>query len=510
MSKIEKKSRRVILVIRDGWGLRKEKKDNAIALAKTPFSDSLLKSSFTTVDASSGAVGLPDGYQGNSEVGHITIGAGRIINQSLVNINESIKNKSFFKKKPFLEVANRCKKNKSAVHIIGLLQKEGVHSHLDHLYAILDFCKKEKLDRVYIHAITDGRDSPVNFGKKYLKELSLRLKKIGIGEIVTISGRYYAMDRDNRWERTELAYRAIAEGYSNDYYKNPLKKIEECYKAMETDEFIKPSVKKEYDGIKRGDAVIFFNFRTDRTRQLTKSLTDKDFSFFKRKYVSVYFVAMTKYYNDLRGKVLFKDNSVKKILGEVISKKGKKQLRISETEKYAHVTFFFNNQREKPFLNEERVLVSSPKVPTYDIAPEMSIRKLSARVIKELKNQKYDLIILNLVNADMVGHSAKIEPIISAIEAVDRETEKIAKAAVLSEYNVVITADHGNAEDQSLKWKTSHTNNPVSLSVIDSSGKHVKLKEKGGLKDVAPTILDLMKIEKPKEMIGQSLILKKN
>jgi 2,3-bisphosphoglycerate-independent phosphoglycerate mutase len=494
---------KVIFIIRDGWGYRKEKKDNAIFSAKTPNTDYLEKNYPTTLIKAAGeAVGLPRGYQGNSEVGHITIGSGRIVRQNLTLINDAIREGAFFKNKKFLKAISNCKKKKSQLHIAGLLQKEGVHAHTSHLYALLDLCKKEKFKDVFIHVITDGRDSPVNKSKEYLGDLEKKIKKVGLGEIVSMSGRYYAMDRDNRWERTKKTYNAIVEGRSKDSFDKPLAQIKDCYKKGETDEFIVPRIKKGYEGLKDGDSFIFYNFRSDRPRQLTKAIIAKDFNKWRRAQKDVFFVPMTDYYKDIKNPA-FKENKVKNILGEIVSQKGVRQLRISETEKYAHVTFFFNNQREKPFNLEDRILIPSLKIATYDLSPEMKARAIAIRVVKELKSEKYGFVVVNLVNADMVGHSGDKKAIKRAVEEVDRESYKIVKEALLRDYNVFLFADHGNAEDQRLERNTSHTTNPVKLTFVSS--KKIKKIKKGELKDIAPTVLEIMGIKKPKEMEGESL-----
>jgi 2,3-bisphosphoglycerate-independent phosphoglycerate mutase len=335
--------------------------------------------------------------------------------------------------------------------------------------------------------------------------LCRKVKQIGFGEIVTISGRYYAMDRDKRWERTKKAYQAIVEGDTKEKFNDPLKEIKKCYKKGETDEFIIPKAKKEYDGFKEGDSVIFYNFRSDRPRQLTQAIIERNFTHWKRKKLSVFFVSMTSYYRSLRN-VAFKKKKEKNILGEVISKKGMKQLRISETEKYPHVTFFFNNQEEKPFLGETRLMVPSLRIPTYDLRPKMKAGVIAKKAVEEIKKNKYSFIVINLVNADMVGHTAKKEAIIEAVETVDRETDKIVQAGMKDGYTIFIFADHGNAEDQRPQWATSHTINPVKLTVVSTEKK--KLKKGGGLQDIAPTALAVLGIKKPKEMTGDSLFLK--
>ncbi len=501
-----KKKQKVILIIRDGWGFRKEKKFNAVLESKTPIDDKLRKKYPNVIlKAAENAVGLPKGYQGNSEVGHLTIGSGRIINQSLARINESIKNKSFFNKKELLDAIRNCKKNKSHLHLMGLLQKEGVHAHIEHLFALLELCKKENFKDVFVHVFTDGRDSPPRKGKVYLKELIEKINSLKTGKIVTICGRYYAMDRDKRWQRTQKAYNAIVKGKSESKFKCPLKKINECYRKKETDEFIYPSVEENYSGIKSNDSIIFYNLRTDRPRQLTQAIVEKKFKGWKRKKQNVFFVAMTDYYKPMNAEVVFKEIEIKNTLGEVLSEKGKKQLRISETEKYSHVTFFFNGQKEKTLSGEKRIMIPSPKVATYDKKPEMSIVKLTLETIKEIVKNEHDLIVLNLVNADMVGHSGEKKAIIKAVEFVDQAVGKIVKKGIENNYNVLVFADHGNAEDQRKEWKTSHTLNPVPF-VLVSQRKELKLKKNKGLKDVAPTVLDLMEIKKPKEMQGDSII----
>ncbi len=490
---------KVILIIRDGWGYRKEKELNAISKAKT-FVDDKLKEKYpwTLLKSSGEAVGLPQGYQGNSEVGHLTIGSGRIIEQSLMRINKAIKDGSFFKNKALIKTLKNCQKNNSCLHIIGLLQKEGVHSHLDHLFALLDFCQREKFNKVFIHLVTDGRDAPVKKSKDYLKELNEKMKKVKIGEIVTVSGRYYAMDRDKRWERTKKAYQAIIEGKSKEVFKDPLIRIKESHKKQVTDEFIIPSIKEGYRGVQDDDSIIFYNLRTDRPRQLTQAILEKDFKPWKRKKPRVFFTAMTNYYNSMKAEALFKEQKIKNVLGEVLSKNKIKQLRISETEKYPHVTFFFNGQREKPYPGEERILISSPKVKTYDEKPEMSIRKIVFRVKKEINKDRYQFILINLVNADMVGHTGDKKAIIEAVQAVDKAVGEILDCGFLKNYSFLIFADHGNAEDQREEWRTSHTINPVPFILI--SKKELNLKRKGGLKNIASTVLKLMQIKKPKEM----------
>ena len=497
----------VILIIRDGWGYRQASADNYIKQAKTPNDDQYLKTYPNTLIKSSGLeVGLLPGYQGNSEVGHMTMGAGRIIYQSLPKIHSAIHDVSFFKNSAFLKALTNCQKNKSSLHLIGLLQTQGVHSHMDHLFALLDLCKKNNFKNVYIHAITDGRDAPTTESLKHIKKLQAKIKQLGFGEIATVCGRYYAMDRDTRWDRTKSAYDAIALGKA-EAYDNAATQIKSCHKNNEFDEFIKPSKLKTYTGINKNDSIIFFNFRTDRTRQLTQALCEKKFSGFKRQLIPVLFVAMTQYYKPMNGLIAFPNISLDNLLGEVIAKNNYRQLRISETEKYAHVTFFFNSQKEKPSKYEDRVLIKSPRVATYDLQPEMSVKKISQRLVKEIKRQYYDFVVVNLVNCDMVGHTAKRTAIITAVEAVDKATGEIVAAGLKNNYTSIVFADHGNAEDKGKKCATSHTTNPVPLTIIspDLALQKITLKKNLGLEDIAPTVLKIMKLKKPKEITGQSL-----
>lgn len=496
----------VVLIIRDGWGYSKSRKGNLILKAKTPINDSLVKKYPNTLLKANGeAVGLPKGYQGNSEVGHMTIGAGRVIFQSLPRINKAIKDNSFFKNVAFNKAIDNCIKNNSFLHLISLIQEEGVHSHLSHLIALLDLCKKRKFKNVLIHAITDGRDAPPKNSEKYIKKLQRKIKSLGFGKIVTISGRYYAMDRDCRWERTKEYFDCIKNGICKFKYRNVLDGINFSYTQGATDEFIHPQKLDDYSGIKNKDSIIFVNFRTDRTRQLSQALIEKTFNHFNRSPFTGCFVAMTQYYNPMKALVAFKDNLPSKCLGEIISDNDIEQLRISETEKYAHVTFFFNGQLEKPFKKEQRILIPSPKVATYDLKPEMSALEIAEKTIEGIKKKKYGLIVVNLVNGDMVGHTGSYKAIERGLETVDKATGKIVDSALSNDYAILITADHGNAECKTGIYETSHTINPVPLILV--SDKKVKLK-KGGLADIAPTILKLMGIKIPKEMTGKSLITK--
>ncbi|MEM4598175.1 MAG: 2,3-bisphosphoglycerate-independent phosphoglycerate mutase [Candidatus Diapherotrites archaeon] len=501
--------RKIIMVIRDGWGYNPKKEGNAIANAKTPNTNFLMKNFPNTLLCCSGeAVGLPEGYQGNSEVGHMTIGSGRILFQPMVRIDKAINSGDFFKNKAFKAAAENCKKHCSAMHLIGLLQSEGVHSHERHLFALLEFCKRESLKDVYIHAILDGRDAPPTDGIKHIKLLKEKIKDLGIGNIATISGRYFTMDRDKRWDRTKKAYDCIVSALAEEEFNDAEKKVSECYASGETDEFIKPRKRFGYSGVKDNDSIIFFNFRTDRPRQLTQAIVEKEFTEWERKPLKVCFVAMTQYYSPMNALVAFEDQPLTNLLGEVISKAGIKQLRISETEKYAHVTFFFNGQNEKPFEGEDRILIDSPKVATYDLKPEMSAYEVTERLVKEIESQKYGFIVVNLVNGDLVGHTGVWEACIKAAEAVDDCLGKICEAGLKNKYTIFVFSDHGNLEDKSPAFSTSHTTNKVPFILVSEEPmlKRARLLKNKGLQDVAPTALALMGLPKPKEMTGENII----
>ena len=505
---VKKRGSKVILVIRDGWGFRSSHRDNAVFSAKTPNTDFLMANyPNVLIDASGEAVGLPSGYQGNSEVGHMTIGSGRVVLQSMVRINKSIKDGSFFSIPEFLSAINNCKRHGSSLHIAGLLQEEGVHSHINHLFALLDLCKFENFSSVKLHLFTDGRDAPVTASLKHLMSVSKKLKELGFGVIESISGRYFAMDRDNRWERTRKAYDCVvnAQGVK---FSDVFSSVKESHDAGVSDEFIVPRCHESYQGLKKNDSFIFFNFRTDRTRQLTKAIVEPLFSGWFRKRVKVFFVAMTLYYKGMNCEVAFKEQKLTNLLGSVVSSGGLRQLRISETEKYAHVTFFFNGQVEKPFRREDRILINSPKVATYDLLPEMSARGVTDSLVKEIKKDKYDLIVVNLVNGDMVGHTGNVDAIVKAVETVDSCVGQIVTNGLNNGYDLFVFADHGNAEDQRKEWRTSHTINPVPFIVVSNRKelRHCVLKKGMGLKDVAPTTLKVLGIARPVEMSGESII----
>jgi len=496
---------KVILLIRDGWGYRKSTVKNAICSANPKFHNYLIKNyPNILINASGEAVGLPKGFQGNSEVGHLTLGSGRIILQSLEKINQAINSQEFFSNKELLAAMNNTKEFGSTLHIMGLLQTQGVHSHIDHLKALIKMAKINGVKKLLIHCFTDGRDAPVNEGITHLKGIIKLLKKEKVGSIASISGRYYAMDRDKRWDRTKKAYDCIILGQASEF-TNSAKALEAKYKMGETDEFVTPMKLKGYEGIKENDSIIFFNYRTDRPRQLTQAIIEPGFSGFERVYKKVFFVGMTNYYESKNFKAAYTYVEPKNLLGEIVSNKGLRQLRISETEKYAHVTFFFNGQLETPFIGEDRILIPSPKVATYDLEPKMSAPLIAEELVKNINQKEYDFIAVNLVNCDMVGHTGKTKAIITAVNAVDEATEKIVKAGLNKNYAIIVMADHGNAEDQTIKWKTSHTINPVPFILVANNMKNVILKNNTGLKDVAPTILKLLNINKPVDMTGEPI-----
>lgn len=503
----------VMLIVLDGWGIGKEYEGNAIHLAETPIFDRLMKEyPNTTVEASGLAVGLPEGQMGNSEVGHLNIGSGRIVYQELTKITKAIEDGDFFNKKEFLDAINNAKENNSKLHIMGLVSNGGVHSHNTHLYALLELCKRQDFEDVYIHAFLDGRDVPPKIGKQHLIELEEKIEEIGVGKIATVSGRYYAMDRDKRWERTKLAYDALVLGNGKkDTF--PVEAVQRSYDEGINDEFVIPTIITEKGNpratIDSGDSIIFFNFRPDRARQITRAIVDEDFDGFERdKKVDTFYVTMTEYDRTIENvQVAFKTEKPENTLGEYISSLGLNQLRIAETEKYAHVTFFFNGGREEPYENEDRALIPSPKVATYDLKPEMSAIEVKEEVINRLNMDKYDLIILNFANSDMVGHTGVVEAAVKAVETVDSCLGEIIDLLIKKNGKAIITADHGNAEmlidEKDNSPITAHTTNKVPLIMIGEG--NVKLKE-GILADLAPTILDMMGLEKPVEMTGQSLI----
>lgn len=504
-----------VLIILDGWGIRREKKHNAILEAKTPFFNQLLQTyPHTEIEASGLAVGLPEGIMGNSEVGHMNLGAGRIVYTGLSQIYQAIEDRSFFENKALLLACEQAKKNNSSLHLMGLLSDGAVHSHQDHLYALLDLAKMSGVKEVFVHAFMDGRDTPPASGLHYISQLEEVMKKKGIGKIASISGRFYAMDRDKRWERIEKAFEAIA-GISEKKEKSAHRALEESYAHGVTDEFVIPvtitNTKGEAVGpVSDSDSIIFFNFRADRAREMTQVFTDSSFNGFHKKVspkIGAY-VCMALYDEKFNLPVAFQANFPKKVFGEIVSEKKLRQLRIAETEKYAHVTFFFSGGREEVFPGEERILIPSPReVPTYDLKPEMSALKITQEVLKKLSD--FDVIIMNFANPDMVGHTAQENPITKAIETVDSCLSQIVTQVLNLGGNVVITADHGNAEenvDANGNPHTAHTLNPVPFILVSNHFKKASLQNGGRLCDVAPTLLQIMGIEKPIEMTGKSLI----
>ncbi|MCB9359338.1 2,3-bisphosphoglycerate-independent phosphoglycerate mutase [Candidatus Woesearchaeota archaeon] len=503
----------IVVMIRDGWGFREQAEANGPVKANTPFTDEMMeKYPKVLIDASGEAVGLPDGYMGNSEVGHMTIGSGRIIYQAMVRINKEIESGSFFENKAFLDVISHCKAKNMPLHLIGLVQIAGVHAHLNHLLALLDLCKKQDFSNVLVHVISDGRDSQVQDTVKHTETLISKMNELGVGKIATISGRYYAMDRDKRWDRTKKAYDAIVKAESEATFGDPIKAFNDSYSKDVTDEFIIPMHADWYKGIEADHGVIFFNFRTDRTRQLTKALIEDEFEGWERSPIDVKFVAMTDFYNPMssRAVVAYTPQSLKNLLGDAVADAGLRQLRISETEKYAHVTFFFNGQVEEPKKNEDRVLINSPKVATYDLKPEMSVYELCDRLCEEIDKDIYDMIVVNFVNGDMVGHTGVWEAVVKACEAVDACVEKACKKILEKDGVALVFADHGNCEEMEGMYKTSHTINPVHLLVVSNDPALQKgtleLPTGKGLKDIAPTALKLLGVEKPDEMSGESMI----
>ena len=502
--------RPVVLCIMDGFGINPGAKGNAIEAANTPNLTKLFKENpFTTIGASGLDVGLPDGQMGNSEVGHTNIGAGRVVYQMLVKISKSIQDGEFFNIKVLKDAMENCKKNGTALHLMGLLSDGGVHSHIEHLFGLLEMAKREGLDKVYVHCIMDGRDVSVTSGVGFIKDLQAEMAKLGTGKIASISGRYYAMDRDFAWDRVEKAYSAMVygEGVMNS---DPVKAMEESYANGVTDEFIVPTVVDKDGMIKGGDSVVFFNFRPDRARQITRAFVDEKFDGFERRngFFPVKFVCMTQYDETMPNvTVAFPPEELKMTMGEYLASKHMTQLRIAETQKYAHVTFFFNGGEEKTFDGEDRILIQSPDVPTFDLQPEMSAYPVCDAFAEKIKSGKYDVVILNFANCDMVGHTGVFEAAVKAVEAVDECVGRVVDAAVSMGGAVIITADHGNADKMigdDGKPFTPHSTNPVPFCVV---GYDCKLKETGRLADIAPTMLKILDLPQPPEMTGESMII---
>jgi 2,3-bisphosphoglycerate-independent phosphoglycerate mutase len=515
---MSKKTKPIVLTVLDGWGYRAETKGNAIALARKPAYDELLRKFPSTLIHTSGPyVGLPDGQMGNSEVGHMNMGAGRIVHMDITRIDLLIANKQLQSVALFQQAMERGREKQ--LHFIGLLSDGGVHSHIQHLFALLEMAKRQKVERVFVHCFMDGRDTPPHSGRDFVKLLQEKMRELGVGEIATLVGRYYAMDRDNRWERIELAYRAVVHGDADTRTDDPVTALEKSYQQDVTDEFIKPIVVTKGQGdaakavgeIRDGDAVIFFNFRADRARQMTFALAAPDFDKFTdaRRPRNLFYVAMTQYDKNWPWlKFVISPEKLEQILAQVFAELDYKNLRCAETEKYAHVTYFFNGGVEKPFAGEERILVPSPKVATYDLKPEMSAAGITETVVKALEKGEFDAIIMNYANADMVGHSGKLESAIQAVEAVDAGLSRIYQELQARGGTWIITADHGNAEmmvdPNTGGAHTYHTTNPVPFILV-SDDDRVSLKPGGSLRDIAPTMLGVLGQRQPADMTGTDL-----
>lgn len=498
------------IIIMDGFGIRADKRGNAIAEEGTPNIKKLIeKYPHTQIEASGKAVGLPAGQMGNSEVGHLNLGAGRVVYQDISLIDHAIETGEFFRNEAFLAAAQNVKKNGSAMHLVGLTSDGGVHSHIEHLYALLKFCKDEGLGKVYVHCVTDGRDVPPDSAREYVKKVEAKAAEIGVGKVATVVGRYYYMDRDNRWERVKLGYDCVFAGVGA-HYTNADAGIAASYAAGKYDEFIEPVVVDGYEGVKEGDSLIFYNFRSDRAREITRAAIYPDFAEFEREggYKKITYVGMTQYDATFTGLyTAFAPKKIVNTLGEYLASIGKTQARVAETEKYAHVTFFFNGGVEAPNKNEERILVPSPKVATYDLKPEMSAPEVTEKALGAVGN--VDVLIMNFANCDMVGHTGVFNAAVKAVKAVDDGVGKVVDAVLKTGGTALILADHGNAELMSFDDGapcTAHTTNPVPFIVAGEKYVGRKLGTGGALCDVAPTLLDVMGVAKPVEMEGKSLV----
>lgn len=504
-------NKKVILMILDGWGKSPDPKVSAIDNARTPFIDSLYtKYPNASLRTDGLHVGLPEGQMGNSEVGHMNLGAGRIVYQDLVKVNLAVKNNTLQNEPMLIEAFTYARTHNKSVHFLGLVSDGGVHSHINHLFGLIDAANKFGLENTFIHAFTDGRDVDPKSGYGFITDLEKHIENTPT-QLASVTGRYYAMDRDNRWERIKLAYDALVYGKGEPSNNIP-KSIHKSYENDITDEFIKPIIKVDNNNkpiapISEGDVVVFFNFRTDRGRQLTQALTQEDFHEYNMHQLNLHYVTLTNYDETFKGiNVVFKKDNLKETLGEVLEKHHKKQIRIAETEKYPHVTFFFSGGREAPFIGEQRILCNSPKVATYDLKPEMSAFELKDALIPELEKSDVDFVCLNFANGDMVGHTGVMEAAIKACEAVDKCVEEVVNSALKNNYTTLLIADHGNCEtmiNQDGSPNTAHTTNPVPIILIDKDLKNIK---DGILGDIAPTILDLIGIEKPKAMTQNSLL----
>lgn len=506
-------------MILDGYGLNDNRTGNAVAQAQTPVMDRLMAEyPFVKGNASGLAVGLPDGQMGNSEVGHLNMGAGRIVYQDLTKITKAIQDGDFFENKALLAACENVKANNSSLHMFGLVSDGGVHSHNEHIYGLLELAKRQGIEKVYVHCFLDGRDTPPASGKEYVEQLEEKMKEIGVGQVASVMGRYYAMDRDNRWERVEKAYNALVKGIGETAQSGPAG-IQASYDAETTDEFVLPTVVMK-DGapvatIKDNDSIIFYNFRPDRAREITRVFCDDNFEGFNRgPRVKTTYVCFTEYDVTIENKqVSFVKEEITNTFGEFLAEKGLKQARLAETEKYAHVTFFFNGGVEEPNEGEDRILVKSPKVATYDLQPEMSAYEVCEKLVESIKSGKYDVIIINFANPDMVGHTGVEAAAIKAIEAVDECVGKAVDAVKDVDGQMFICADHGNAEqlidDETGEPFTAHTTNPVPFILVNADPAY-KLREGGCLADIAPTLIELMGLEQPAEMTGKSLLVKSN
>ncbi|AGY58318.1 2,3-bisphosphoglycerate-independent phosphoglycerate mutase [Gloeobacter kilaueensis] len=508
----------VVLVILDGWGERDEADGNAIAAAQTPVFDALKASyPFTRIQTSGKAVGLPRGQMGNSEVGHLNIGAGRIVPQELVRISDAVEDGSLLTNPALVELCRTIRARKGKLHAVGLVSDGGVHSHIEHLFGLLDLAKQQGCDNLYIHAFSDGRDTPPTSGIAYFGQLQERIAQVGIGTIATLGGRYFGMDRDRRWDRIAQAYRVMTET-GEGTGKSAVQTLSESYEAGITDEFIVP-VRLAAGAIEPGDGLIFFNFRPDRARQLTRAFLQPDFEGFVRPYLDpLGFVSFTQYDATLPTAVAFPPQSLDNLLGQVIARQGLRQFRIAETEKYAHVTYFFNGGIEAALPGEDRLMVQSPLVPTYDLKPQMAALEVTTQAVSAITSRQYALVVINYANPDMVGHTGNFQAAIQAVQTVDTCLGRLLTACVAAGGTLLVTADHGNAElmwdEQGRPW-TAHTTNPVPFILIESEGLKipgwgtaVALREGGNLGDIAPTILDLLGIAQPPEMTGRSLLQK--
>jgi 2,3-bisphosphoglycerate-independent phosphoglycerate mutase len=515
---VSKAGRPLVLTILDGWGICDTVEGNAIVCARLPAYNHLWQRyPHTVLSASGEAVGLPEGQMGNSEVGHLNIGAGRVVYQELTRINRAIRDRSLFQNPVLVDAMHRAREKDQGVHLMGLLSDGGVHSHINHLLALMDLAREQGVENLYLHCFLDGRDVPPANAKEYIIQIQQKIKEIGLGKIATVMGRYYAMDRDKRWERVEKAYRAMVYG---EGIKAPFPQVavEQSYEKRITDEFVEPTVIVDETGrpigkIQSGDSVIFFNFRADRAREITRAFVDADFAGFDRgkNPPQVHYVCMTQYDATIEAPIAYPPQNLDRTLGQVLAHHGLKQLRIAETEKYAHVTFFFNGGVEEPNPGEDRLLIPSPKVATYNLQPEMSAYQVTEAVIERIKSGIYDLIVLNYANPDMVGHTGMMEAAVKAVEAVDECLGKLVKAVQEQGGTLIITADHGNVEAMidscTGEPQTAHTTDEVPFILVRDDLMSRKLRKGGALYDVAPTILELLGLEKPEEMSGTSLII---